>query len=259
MKRVAVSEQQAGKAVYPSPVQILTDDPLVSPLVTTVEQPVRASGLQVNGSSCAHIEDRNLCNELLGPMRMFDVKMPTRNMREELHDSDDKLRQKPVGIIENHRKSGEKRRGKKGKKRDRENEESNRHHNQIRDQRNRCNDVKIPKHQGQRTDPCREGNAGSLAKPFKGGVHPTSQAAQQASRQERIGGGQALQKFRKWIGKQYNGAHNREGELKARRKKFVRVPAEEKERRRSEAIEDENLAFEKQTAQQNRAHYRGSY
>ena len=37
MKRVAVREQQAGKAVYPRPVQILTDDPLISPLVTTVE------------------------------------------------------------------------------------------------------------------------------------------------------------------------------------------------------------------------------
>ena len=45
MKRVAVSEQQAGKAVYPGPVQILTDDPLVSPLVTTVEQPVRQAPL----------------------------------------------------------------------------------------------------------------------------------------------------------------------------------------------------------------------
>src|SRR6266478_7563518 len=245
MKRVAVSEQQAGKAVYSGPVQILTDDPLVSPVVTTVEQPVRASGLQVNGSSRADIEDGNLCNELFGPMRMFDVKMPARNMREELHGSHDKLCQKPVGVIENHGNSGEKRRGKKRKKRDRENEESNRHHDQICHQRNRCNDVKIPKHQRQRTEPRREGNAGSAAKPFEGGVHLTSRAAQQASWQERIGSGPALQKFRKWIGKQYDGANDREGELKACRKKFVCVPAEEKERRRSEAVEDENLAFEK--------------
>jgi hypothetical protein len=192
-------------------------------------------------------------------MRMFDVKMSTRNMREELHDSHNKLYRKPVGIIENHRKPGQKRRGKKGKKRDRENEESNRHHDQIRHQRNRCNDVKTPKHQRQRTEPCREGNAGSAAKPFKGGVHPTSRAAQQASWQERIGSGPALQKFRKWIGKQYDGANDRKGELKACRKKFVRIPAEQKERRRSEAVENENLAFEKQTSQQNRAHYRGSY
>src|SRR6266480_2237945 len=76
MKRVPVREQQAGEAVYPGPVQILTDDPLVSPLVTTVEQPVRASSLQVNGSSRADIEDGNLCDELFGPMRMFHVKMP---------------------------------------------------------------------------------------------------------------------------------------------------------------------------------------
>jgi hypothetical protein len=48
MKRVAVREQQAGKAVYPRPVQILTDDPLISPLVTAIEQPVRPSALLPN-------------------------------------------------------------------------------------------------------------------------------------------------------------------------------------------------------------------
>src|SRR6266480_3949161 len=245
MKRVPVREQQAGEAVYPGPVQILTDDPLVSPLVTAIEQPVRASSLQVNGSSRADIKDCNFCDELFGPTRMLDVKMSTRKMREELHDSDDQLCQKPVGIIENHRKSGEKRRGKKGKKRNRENEESNRDHDQIGHQRNRCNDVKIPKHQRQRTEPCCEGNAGSATKPFKGSVHPTSRATQEASWKERIGGRPALQKFRKWIGQQYDGANDREGELKTCRKKFVRVPAEEKECRRSEAVEDENLALEK--------------
>src|SRR5438094_579978 len=50
----------------------------------------------MNGSSRADIKDRNFRNELFGPMRMFDVKMPTRNIREELHDSDDNLCQKPV-------------------------------------------------------------------------------------------------------------------------------------------------------------------
>src|SRR4029453_16230988 len=199
----------------------------------------------MNSRTGADIQDRDLGNELFGPMRTFDVKMPTRNMREELHDSHDKLYQKPVGIIENHRKPVEKRRGKKRKKRDRENEESDRYHDQIRHQRNRCNDVKIPKHQRHRTEPGREGNAGSAAKPFKGGVHPTSRAAQQASWQERVGSGPALKKFRKWIGKQYNGANDREGELKACRKKFVRVPAEKKKRRRSETVKDENLALEK--------------
>src|SRR5206468_4553572 len=108
-------------------------------------------------------------------------------------------------------------------------------------------------------NPCRERNTGSATKPFKGSVHPTSRATQEASWNERIGGRPALQKFRKWIGQQYDGANDREGELKTCRKKFVRVPAEEKERRRSEAVEDENLALEKYTAQQNRAHYRGSY
>src|SRR5205814_10296350 len=114
-------------------------------------------------------------------MRMFDVKMPTWNVREELHDSDDKLCQQPVGIIENHRKPGEKRRGKKGKKRDRKNEESNRHHDQIRDQRNRCNEIKIPKHKRQRTGPCRKRNAGSATKPSNAGLHPEPRTTKQAS------------------------------------------------------------------------------
>src|SRR4030095_8441787 len=176
---------------------------------------------------------------------MFDIKMAAGNVRKELHNSDHNFCQKPVCIIENHRKPGQKRHRKKGKKRDRENEKSNRHDDQIRHQRNRRDDIKIPKHRRQRTEPCRERNTGSAAEPFAASVHPTLRGAQQASWQERIGSGPALQKYGKWIGKQYDGANDREGELKACRKKFVRVPGEKKKRRRSETVKNENLALEK--------------
>ena len=197
----------------------------------------------MHGRAGVDIQYRNLCNELFGPMRMFDIEMAAGNMREELHDSHDQPHQEPVGIIENHRKAGEKRRRQKRQKRDRENEKSNRHHDQIRHQRNRSDNIEIPKHQRQRTEPCREGNTGSAAEPFEASVQPTSRTAQQASRQERIGSGPALQKSGKWIGKQYDGPHDCERQLKTRRKKLVRFPAKEKESRRSETIEDENFAF----------------
>src|SRR4029453_16367004 len=156
----------------------------------------------MNSRTGIDIQDRNLGNELFGPMWMFDIKMAAGYMRKELHNSDHNLCQKPVRIIENHRKPGQKRHRKKGKKRDRENEKSNRHDDQIRHQRNRRDDIKIPKHRRQRTEPCRERNTGSAAEPFEASVHPTLRAAQQASWQERIGSGPALQKYGKWIGKQ---------------------------------------------------------
>src|SRR4029077_12273644 len=140
------------------------------------------------------------------------------------------LYQKPVGIIEDHRKPGQQRRRKKGKKRDCENEKSNRHDDQIRHQRNWSDDIEIPKHQRQRTEPCRKGNTGSAAEPFEASVQPTSRTTQQTSWQERIGGSPALQKSGKWIGKQNDGSNDCEGELKPCCKKFVRVPAEKKER-----------------------------
>src|SRR5207244_13306701 len=128
---------------------------------------------------------------------------------------------------------------------ERQNKKSNRDHDQIRHQRNRCDYVEIPKHQGQRTEPCREGNTRSAAEPFEASMEPTSRTAQQGSWQKRIGSCPALEKARKWIGKQYDGAYHREGELKTCRKKLVCVPAEKKERRRRETVKDEDLALEK--------------
>ena len=72
-----------------------------------------------------------------------------RNVREELHDSDHNLCQKPIGVVENHCKPRQKWRRKKGEKCDRENEKSNRHDDKVCQQGNRRDEVKIPNHQRQ--------------------------------------------------------------------------------------------------------------
>ena len=110
MERISVSKQHTGKPVYPGPVQILADHALVTPLIPAVEQPIRISRLQVNSCARAEIEDCDLCGELFGPVRVFHVKMSAGNVREDLHDSQNQLCQKPVGIIEDHSDSRQQRR-----------------------------------------------------------------------------------------------------------------------------------------------------
>src|SRR6266542_5740035 len=119
--------------------------------------------------------------------------------------------------------------------------------------------MKISQDQWERPNPGCQRHRCSLAEPFVSSVHPATRTTQQAARQERIACHPTLQKPEKRIGKQYNGAHNREGELKSCIKKFVCVPAEKKERRSGETVQDECFSIEKETAEQNRAHYCGPH
>src|SRR6266508_4362037 len=84
--------------------------------------------------------------------------------------------------------------------------------------------MKIPQDQWERPNPGCQRHRCSLAEPFVSSVDPATRTTQQAARQERIACHPTLQKTEKRIGKQYNGAHNREGELKdcSRRKLFHR-------------------------------------
>ena len=88
MKRITVSEQQARKPVYSRPVQIFANHTLVGPIITAVEQPILASGVQVNSRSRADIEHRHLGNQLFGPMRMFNIEMSAGNLREKVDNTD---------------------------------------------------------------------------------------------------------------------------------------------------------------------------
>ena len=88
MKRIAVREQQAGKPVYACPMQILADHALIAPLTAAVEQPIGVSCAQVNGRSRPDIQDGDLGDQLFGPMRVFDIKMSTGNLREQVDDPD---------------------------------------------------------------------------------------------------------------------------------------------------------------------------
>ena len=60
--------------------------------------------------------------------------MSAGNLREQLHDPKNKLCQKPVGIIENYGHPGQEWRGQKREERNRENKESNRNDQQVREQ-----------------------------------------------------------------------------------------------------------------------------
>src|SRR5882724_5189415 len=102
MKRISVSKHQTIQAVYSRPMQILANHTFITLLAPTIEKPVCASRLQVSSRAGAQVQHGDLCPELFRPMRLGDIKMSARNLREQSHDPKNNLCQKPVGIIENY-------------------------------------------------------------------------------------------------------------------------------------------------------------
>src|SRR5437773_11122729 len=134
MERVAVREQQTGEPVYSRPVQIFANQTLISSLAPAIDKPIRAPCPQVDSRARAQIQYRDLCRELFGPLWLRDVKMSARNLCEQLHDPENKMSQKPIGIVEDHGEQRQQWRREKRQQRDGENEEGNRNNHQIREQ-----------------------------------------------------------------------------------------------------------------------------
>src|SRR4029434_2776179 len=99
--------------------------------------------------------------------------------------------------------------------------------------------MKIPKNERQRTDPSREGDGGPAAEPFETDVHEMTRTTQTARGQKRIRRTPSLQESEKRLGKRNDRAHDHERELEAGGKKFVRIPAKDKEVRSRETIKTE--------------------
>ncbi len=55
----------------------------------------------MDGRARADIQDRDFCNVVLRPMRPVDIKVPAGNLREQLHDPENKPREKPIRIVKN--------------------------------------------------------------------------------------------------------------------------------------------------------------
>ena len=96
-----MGEQQTVEPVHARPVQILTNHALIIPLVPAIEQPIRGPRPQMNGRPRADIQDRDFCKVILRPLRMIDIKMSAGNLREKLHDAENKPRENPIRIIKN--------------------------------------------------------------------------------------------------------------------------------------------------------------
>src|SRR5207248_9850334 len=164
MERIAMSKQQAIEAVHPLGVQVFANYALVGPIAAAIEQPISASRPQMNSRPGAEIQHRDFRNVVLRPMRAFDIKMATGNLREQVYDPENDLCQKPVGIVENDsRPQQHEWRQKEREQRDCQNEEGNRNNYQVRQQGNRRDDMKVPEHEWQRTEPGCERNGAATA------------------------------------------------------------------------------------------------
>src|SRR5947199_7814524 len=92
MERITVSEQQTIEPVDSRPEQILTNHPLIIPLAPAIEQPFRASRPHMDGRASADIQHCHVRTGIFGPVRPVDVKVPAGNLREQLHDPENKPR-----------------------------------------------------------------------------------------------------------------------------------------------------------------------
>src|SRR5262249_37906397 len=143
-----------------------------------------------------------------------DVKVSAGNLREQMNDADDQRGQCPIGVIENKSDPRDERRSHQRQKRNGEDKECDGNNDEICQQRNRCDQVEVPKNQWQRTNPRRERHRCAPAKPFIAAVYPSAWTTHQALRQKRIRSRTPLEKSEEWAGEQPNCANHRERELK---------------------------------------------
>src|SRR5882672_10361896 len=165
-----------------------------------------------------------------------------------MNDADDQRGQCPVGVIENKRHPREERRSHQRQKRNSEDKECDRNNDQVCQQRNRCDQVEVPKNQRQRTNPCRKRHRCATAKPFIAGVNPSAWTAYQALRQKRIRSRTPLEKSEERVGQQHNCANYSEGKLEPGGKQFVCIPAQNEKRRCREAVWQKYSSFEEVAA-----------
>ena len=92
--------------------------------------------------------------------------MAARELREPMHDYENKSRQYPVCVVKNKRKPRQHRRGQDREHRDGENEEGDWNYNQVGKQRNRGDEMKIPEDERQRAKPGRERDRSSAEDRF---------------------------------------------------------------------------------------------
>src|SRR4051794_6780190 len=99
MERIAVTEEQSIELVDAIAVKITAKHSLVIGVTAAIEEPVRFAGAHVNRRAGAEIKRINASPCSIRPVEMFDIIMTARQLREEVHDADDKASQKPIRIV----------------------------------------------------------------------------------------------------------------------------------------------------------------
>ena len=102
----------------------------------------------VNGRARAQIQNRHL-RRPAAPIRFANIEVSAGNLREQMNDADDQRGQCPVGVIENNSDPWEQRCSDQRQKRNGEDKECDRNDDEVCQQRNRCNQVEVPKNQRQ--------------------------------------------------------------------------------------------------------------
>ena len=131
---------------------------------------------------------------------------------------------------------------------DRQNAECDRYDREIREQRDRCDEVKIPDDEEQRTDPSRGGNRNPARDQAVTAFEESPRAADQAARKKRIGFGRSQQDAENAVLPDENRADHGERKLKPGSKKLVGVEGENKERGTCQTVERQDGTIEENSA-----------
>ena len=125
-------------------------------------------------------------------------------------------------------------------------------------QRDRCDEVKIPDDEEQRTCPSRGGNRNPARDQAVTAFEESPRAADQAAREKRIGFGRSQQDAENAVLPDENRADHGERKLKPGSKKLVCVEGENKERGTCQTVERQDGTIEENSAYQKRGHDRGA-
>src|ERR1700674_107287 len=185
---------------------------------------------------------------------MLHIQMASRNLREKMDGPENDFRQKPIRVVEDNGKPGRERRREEREQTAGQNEKRDGNDDQVRQERNRRDQVIIPKHERQRTNPGRERNGAGSRHPQERAMKKTAAGIKQTARQKRIGCEKAAEKSESGIGQKHDGRHDRERKLESDREKLVRFPAKDQGRRGGEAVERENFSFHQKSGEQHAAH-----
>ena len=101
-----MGEDQAVEPIHAASAQVRQKHTIIIARRSGIDEPVSMSAAQMDGRAGSQVERVDFQKCAARTVRMFNVKMTARDLREQTHHSQDKFRERPIRVVENHGKPG---------------------------------------------------------------------------------------------------------------------------------------------------------